>query len=155
MMAPAPNLPHPRHPKDVSNLQCNATPVELLKYLLLGGTNFLLTLGCFAFLTKVMNTNYLLSLIAAWLVGMIFMYVTNFLWVFTANGSLQFDARFLRFIGVGVLSISANTAALGVIVEHWLTDPFWTQMALMPLVVLINFTATKYFSLRVGGGAPK
>lgn len=128
--------------------QSKRTLVELVRYLLLGGTNFFLTLSIFAFLTKAMGVNYLVSLIVAWLVGMLFMYVTNFLWVFTANGRLLFDDRFLRFIGVGILSITANSVALRAIVEHWQTDAFWTQMALMPFVVVFNFVATKYFSLR-------
>lgn len=125
------------------------TLVELVRYLLLGGANFFLTLAIFAVLTKAVGVNYLVSLIAAWLVGMLFMYVTNFLWVFTANGRLLFDDRLVRFIGVGILSITTNSAALRAIVEHWQSDPFWTQMALMPFVVVFNFAATKYFSLRV------
>ena len=131
------------------------TRVELVRYLLLGGTNFFLTLGIFAVLTKAMGVNYLVSLTVAWLVGMLFMYVTNFLWVFTANGRLQFDDRLARFIGVGILSITTNSAALRAIVAHWQTDPFWTQMALMPFVVVFNFATTKFFSLRVKAGETK
>jgi putative flippase GtrA len=130
-----------------------STPFQFAKYFVLGGVNFLLTLGVFSGLLHLARVNYILSLIGSWFVGMLFMYVTNFIWVFRGNGTLRFDDRFLRFLGVGVASITMNGAALGVIVETWGTDPFWTQMALIPVAVIFNFSATKYFSLKVRGRA--
>ncbi len=127
-----------------------AIRIEMLKYLVLGGVNFLLTMAVFTGLLRLLGVNYLLSLIGAWLIGMLFMYVTSFVWVFKDNGGLRFDARFVKFASVGVLSIVFNTAILAMIVEGWSTDPFWTQMALLLVIVPFNFLATKFFSLRLG-----
>ncbi|PZQ96948.1 MAG: hypothetical protein DI533_15455 [Cereibacter sphaeroides] len=124
------------------------TRIEVLKYLLLGGVNFFLTLAIFTGMFRVAGVNYIVALVGAWAAGMLFMYVTNFVWVFRHDGPLRFDDRFRKFAAVGVLSISANTVILSMIVEVWSTDPFWTQMALLPLVVAFNFAATKHFSLR-------
>jgi putative flippase GtrA len=126
-----------------------STRSQIAKYFVLGGFNFFLTLGVFSGLLHVIGVNYVLSLIGSWFVGMLFMYVTNFIWVFSDNGALRFDERFLRFLSVGVTSITMNSAVLSAIVETWETDPFWTQIALTPFVVMFNFSATKYFALKL------
>ena len=38
--------------------------------------------------------------------------------------------------------------ALGYIVEHTDFDPFYVQLALIPFIVVFNFSTAKYWSLR-------
>ncbi len=124
------------------------TVVEFAKYILLGGANFFLSLAVFALGTRLLMLHYILALVLAWFVGIVFMYVTNSIWVFKSSGPLLFDLRFRRFLGVGVVSVTLNSLALHLLVQSWDADPFWAQIALLPMVVLFNFAMTKYFSLR-------
>lgn len=124
-----------------------ARHVEIAKYIFLGGLNFLLTFTVFNFLLNNFAIHYNLALFASWFVGMVFMYTTNFVWVFRGQGSFRFDIRFFRFLLVGIVSISCNMLALSLVVTVWNTDPFWTQMLLLPAIVAFNFLATKHFSL--------
>jgi putative flippase GtrA len=86
---------------------------------------------------------------------MVFMYVMNFVWVFRDQGALQFDARFLKFLLVGIVSITCNMAVLSLIVSAWATDPFWTQILLLPAIVAFNFLAMKYFSFALDAKAAR
>ena len=95
-----------------------------------------------------MSVNYLLSLCAAWIVGLLFSYVLNFSWVFKPEQKIQFKARFLRYFLASVVSIVLNMLILSYIVEHTDFDPFYVQMALIPLIVVFNFSTAKYWALR-------
>jgi putative flippase GtrA len=121
---------------------------EATKFTLVGAANFALTFIVFTAMLKVLGVNYLLSLGAAWVVGMLFSYVLNFSWVFKPEQKIQFRARFVRFSLAGALSIALNMLVLSYIVERSDFDPFYVQMALIPLIFIFNFSTAKYWSLR-------
>ena len=125
--------------------------IEATKFTLVGAANFALTFIIFTAMLKLLGVNYLLSLVAAWVAGMLFSYVLNFAWVFKPEQKIQFSARFLRFFLASVLSIALNILALSYIVEHTDFDPFYVQIALIPFIVIFNFSTAKYWSLRGSG----
>jgi putative flippase GtrA len=122
--------------------------IEITKFTLVGAANFALTFIIFTVMLKTMGVNYLLSLLAAWVVGMFFSYILNFVWVFRPEQEIRFKARFVRFFLAGFLSVMVNMLALSYIAEHTGLDPFYIQIALIPFVVVINFSSAKYWSLR-------
>ena len=122
--------------------------VQALKFSGLGAVNFVLTFLVFTVLLEVLLVNYIISLFLAWFTGMLFMYVTNFVWVFQSRSSLRFDARFVKFLATGIISITGNMLALHFLVEHVGAAPFFMQILLIPPVVGFNFLAAKYFSFR-------
>lgn len=122
--------------------------IEITKFTLVGAANFILTFIVFTTMLKVVSLNYLLSLVAAWVVGMCFSYALNFLWVFKPEQTIQFKDRFLKFFLASVVSIVLNMLILSYVVEHTDFDPLYVQMALIPLIVIFNFSTAKYWSLR-------
>jgi putative flippase GtrA len=122
--------------------------IEVTKFTLVGAANFILTFVVFTALLKVLQVNYLLSLVAAWAVGVIFSYIWNFVWVFKPEQNIQFNARLLRFFLASVLSMASNALVLSYIVEHTDFDPFYIQIALIPFIVILNFSTAKFWSLR-------
>lgn len=122
--------------------------VEALKFLVVGGANFFLTLAIFSASLRLLHLNYVIALGFAWLVGMFFSYVCNFAWVFKPEEKVRFNASFVRFFSAHLLSVVLNMLALSLIVETQGFDPFWTQICLIPFIVVFNFTAAKYWSLR-------
>jgi len=122
--------------------------IEAAKFTLVGAANFALTFILFTLMLKVLGVNYVLSLGATWVVGMLFSYVLNFAWVFKPEQKIQFRTRFVRFFLASVLSIALNILALSYIVERTDFDPFYVQMALMPFIVIFNFSTAKLWSLR-------
>lgn len=124
--------------------------IEVTKFTLVGAANFALTFLVFTSMLKIMGVNYLLSLAAAWVVGMFFSYVLNFVWVFKPELEIQFKARFVRFFLAGLLSVVLNMLALSYLVERTGFDPFYVQIVLIPLVVVFNFATAKFWSLKAG-----
>ena len=121
--------------------------VEATKFTLVGAANFALTFIVFSVMLKVLSVNYLLSLGAAWVVGMLFSYVMNFSWVFKPEQKIQFKARFVKFFLASAFSIAMNMLLLSYIVEQTKFDPFYVQMVLIPLIIVFNFSTAKFWSL--------
>jgi len=129
---------------------------EITKFVLVGAANFLLTLLVFTTMLKILAINYLVSLGTSWVVGTVFSFMLNFSWVFRPEHQLEhqpeqtmrFKARFVKFFLAGLVSILLNMLALSLIVEHSSFDPFFVQLALIPLVVVFNFSTAKFWSLR-------
>lgn len=126
----------------------NQLRIEVTKFTLVGAANFVLTFIVFSVMLKVMVINHLISLATAWFFGMIFSYVASFVWVFKPEKTIQFRSRFVKFLSTGLMSLVLNMLALDYLVKSTLLDPFYLQLLLIPLVVIFNFTATKFWSLR-------
>lgn len=126
--------------------------LEAFRFLLVGGANFVLTFLVFFSMFKLWHVNHLISLVVSWAVGMGFSYALNFTWVFKPEEQLQFRARFAKYFAAGLVSILLNLLTLHLIVESTGYDPFYVQCALIPLIVIFNFTTAKFWSLRAPSG---
>ncbi len=123
---------------------------EALRFLLVGGANFVLTLVVFYTLLRFARAHHLVALFSAWAVGMIFSYVLNFTWVFKPHEKLRFRSRFAKYFAAHLASISMNMLILQAAVSATGRDPFIIQCALIPFIVLFNYSTAKFWSLRGG-----
>ena len=122
--------------------------LEVTKFTIVGAANFLLTFIIFFLLTKIVELNYLVSLVTASVIGVVFTYTFNYIWVFQSKEKLRFKSRFIKYLFANFLSILLNVIALKAIVENTGFDPFYCQMALIPFIIIINFSTAKFWSLR-------
>ncbi len=109
------------------------------------------TFVVFTLALKVLITGYVAALILSWTTGNILTYALNFLWVFRPEARLTFRGRFLKYMAAGALSVSLNLLALTALVELGRFDPFWSQVALIPFIIVFNFSSAKFWSLRKDG----
>ena len=121
---------------------------ETTKFIIVGGANFVLTFVIFFALFKILHINYLVALSASWAVGILFSYVLNFTWVFKPEERVQFKARLAKYFLASLVSLLLNLLTLRWLVGLTGYDPFWVQCALMPLIVVFNFSTAKFWSLR-------
>lgn len=131
-----------------------ANATEMAKYLVTGGLNAVLT--CLVYLAGlyVFRIHYLAALVAAFLVGVVFTYVLNFVWVFRPESRLSFRRRFVQYVSSNAGTFAVNLAALYYLVDVAGGDPFWSQVVLMVAIVAANFLLAKYWSLRKARGGP-
>ena len=119
---------------------------EAVKFTIVGALNFVLTLAVFTAALKVFHVNYLLSLVTAWAVGLIFSYSLNFSWVFASERKIEYKKNFPKYFLANLVSIGTNMSVLHYIVAHTGFDPFDVQMALIPCIVIFNFCTAKYWA---------
>lgn len=122
--------------------------IEFSKFTVVGGINFVFTFMMFFFAVKVAKINYLVALMVVSLLGMVLTYSLNYIWVFKPEESIKFRGRLVKYILAGTLSISLNMLILHYVVERTGFDPFYTQILLIPLIVVFNFSTAKFWSLR-------
>lgn len=122
--------------------------IEAFRFLIVGGANFVLTFLVFYGLLRIARVDYLVSLFVSWAVGMAFSYTLNFTWVFRPEEKLEFKSRLAKYFAANLASILLNMLALRAIVRATGCDPFWVQCALIPLIVVFNYSTAKFWSLR-------
>lgn len=122
--------------------------VQVTKFTIVGIVNTVLTFIVFFLLLKVFTVNYIVSLICTWIVGILFSYLFNYLWVFKPEQQIKFKERFIKYTLCYLLSFASNIIILNYIVEHKKFDPLLVQTALIPFIAIFNFSVTKYWSLR-------
>lgn len=122
--------------------------LEAFRFLLVGGANFVLTFVVFYTLLRIVGADYLVALFTSWAIGMAFSYTLNFTWVFKPEEKLEFRAHLAKYFAANLVSILLNMLALRLIVEATGHDPFWVQCALIPLIVVFNYSTAKFWSLR-------
>lgn len=132
----------------LSKIASSAALTELLRYLMTGGLNAILTFLVFIAGLYVLHIHYLLALIVAFLAGTIFTYVLNFSWVFRPETDFTFRRRFFKYLFPNVGTFAINLLALYILVDYWGGDPFVCQVVLMFLVVVANFLFAKYWAFR-------
>lgn len=120
---------------------------QLAQFSMVGAANFFLTFCIFYGLLK-LGTHYLIALSAAWIIGNIFTYVFNFVWVFRPEEKLEFRKRLPKYMLANGASFALNLLLLNLIVELSGWDPFYVQIFLVPLVVIINFLTSRFWSMR-------
>jgi len=122
--------------------------VELSKFTIVGIINTALTTVIFLLLLRLFKINYLSALTCTWTFGILFSYVLNYLWVFKPEERIQFRDRFVKYSAANLLTFGLNFLALRYIVEHSGFDPFYVQITLIPAIFVINFSSSKFWSLR-------
>jgi putative flippase GtrA len=126
--------------------------LEFSKFTLVGGVNFVFTFILFYLCVRIFEINYLISLILVSLLGMVLTYYLNHSWVFKPEDKFAFKTRFWKYLFSGFLSIGLNVLALHYAVTKTGFDPFYVQIALIPLIVVFNFSTAKFWSLRRKSG---
>ena len=121
---------------------------EALRFLIVGGANFLLTLIVFYSMLRLLRLHYLIALFTAWLAGTVFSYALNFTWVFKPEEKLRFRERFTKYLAASLISILLNMLTLHFLVDATGHDPFLIQCALIPPIVIFNYSTAKFWSLR-------
>jgi putative flippase GtrA len=129
-------------------LRTKKTFVEIVKYGSTGTLNFLIGLGFYWLLVNIFKIDYRLAFLINWIIGMLITYSLNLIWVFKHQTKLEFKTEFLKFLIIYCSSFLFNFLILQYIVEKYKTDPLFTQIALLPAIVVYNFLGMKLWSFK-------
>lgn len=121
---------------------------QFIKYVFVGSLNFFVGLATFFLFLRIMELNYLVSFSLSWIIGLLFTYVINFVWVFKPEEKLNFRSRLLTYFLVYLTSYGINLLLLKLLTDYTGGDPFYLQFLIIPVVMLINFSGIKYWSLK-------
>lgn len=137
---------------------------EVIMYVIFGVLTTLVNFGAFWLFTKILGEQlYLLNNAIAWVVGVVFAYITNKLFVFesksweiklvTKEVSEFFGARVLSFlVEEGGMLLFVSVLGLGdkalTIFGFTITGQFIVKILLAVIVVVLNYIFSKFFIFR-------
>ena len=121
--------------------------MNFTKYSIVGILNAALTITIYIVLLNMICFNYLISFTLAWMIGVLFTYVVNFIYVFKPEEKLTFKKRLLKYFLVYLTSYIISAGLLSLLVDHFIFDPVISQFFVIPIIVAINFTGIKYWAL--------
>jgi putative flippase GtrA len=123
-------------------------PIQFIKYLFVGTINFFFGLVVYFICLRLFGFHYILSLIISWALGIVLTYTINFLWVFKPEEKITFASRLIYYAIVYFISLAANIFLLKMVAEKFISDPFYAQLTIIPIIIFINFTGFKYWALK-------
>jgi putative flippase GtrA len=116
-------------------------------FLLVGGVNTVFGYLCFAALLAVLGQqHYMVALVCAYIIGVLFAFVMYRFVVFQVRGHVLSDLW--RFSMVYVVSLSVNLVLLPVLVEIFRLPALLAQALIVSVTSVISWLAHKHFSFR-------
>ena len=120
---------------------------EGMRYLIFGALSTVINILVFAICSKVIHLETIRSNIIAWIVAVLFAYVTNKWWVFKSKVSNKKELfkEIMSFFSARVFTLIVETAFLWVVIDklNWSEIPM--KIISNILVIILNFILSKIF----------
>ncbi|WP_251551943.1 GtrA family protein [Neobacillus muris] len=119
---------------------------EMISYIIFGVLTTLVNIVCYAVLAKFFNIDYKIATSIAWLISVIFAFVTNKIFVFNSKdmGFKVLVKELLSFLFFRLLSYGIDLGMMIVLVEWIAMDDMLAKILANIVVVIINFFASKF-----------
>jgi putative flippase GtrA len=120
---------------------------EILLYLFFGGMTTLVNYISYALFTDIFHINYLISNALAWLLSVLFAYITNKIYVFESKttGFSEILKELSAFIGCRIFSGVIDMAVMYIGVNLLSLNDKIIKIAANVIVVILNYVFSKLF----------
>ena len=119
---------------------------QIMKFIFVGGTAFVIDYLVMVFLTEVFHINYLVSSVISFCVSVIYNYIMSTVWVFEVDKEKSKTQTFAMFIILSVIGLLINTVVMWLLVDGTNLMPYTIAKILATGVVMVyNFISRKIF----------
>ena len=120
---------------------------EKILYVIFGILTTIVNLIAYYLFSNIININYLMSNTIAWIISVVFAYITNKFFVFN-NSDINKDViieEFIKFMNCRLISGLSEVVLLFLFVDLLLMNDIVAKLIIGVLVALINFIFSKVF----------
>ena len=120
---------------------------EIILYLIFGVLTTIVNLIAYYLFSNIININYLISNAIAWIISVVFAYITNKFFVFNSyyiNKDVIIE-EFIKFMNCRLISGLSEVVLLFLFVDLLLMNDIVAKLIIGVLVALINFIFSKVF----------
>lgn len=116
-------------------------------YLFFGGLSTLLNIIIFFILNTVISINYQVSNVIAWIVVVIFAYITNKIWVFESktNSKGELIKETISFLTARIITLVIEFILLYLFIEKFLMLEILAKIIINAIVIVLNYIFSKLF----------
>ena len=115
---------------------------HLTLYIIFGVLTTLVNISVYLFLTKICGVNYLISNIIAWVLSVLFAYITNRRWVFESESHNILKEMSLFFSG-RLFSGIVDTLLMFLFIDILFIDDFISKIIIQVIVIVLNYLFSK------------
>ena len=117
---------------------------EVLMYLVFGGLTTLVNIVAFFILRKLSVSVYISNLIA-WVVAVLFAFITNKLFVFESKDKSKIGKELISFFGFRILSLGVDMGAMYLLLQVINTGEVFAKIMANIIVIILNYIFSKLF----------
>jgi putative flippase GtrA len=114
---------------------------KFIKFGFIGIINTAITIASYAFLVYVMDVNFIIANIIAYMLGMINSYIWNKNWVFRVKESNL--GIYVKFFVINLAMLGLNSLGLFILVDTYHLNKLIAQLVVVGLGMVLNFFLTK------------
>lgn len=120
---------------------------ELLLYLFFGALTTLINIVVFALFTEAVALDELIANLIAWVVAVLFAYVTNRIWVFNSHckNALLLIKEILSFYSGRIFTLLVEEFILWLFIKQLLLAALPIKIAAQVLIIVLNYIISKLF----------
>ena len=117
---------------------------EIINYLIFGGLTTLISIITYALFAKVFHIDYLISNVLAWIIAVLFAYITNKMFVFESKSKKNIK-EITSFFFFRIVSLIMEMVILYVFVDMLHIDDLVTKIIAQIIVIISNYVFSKVF----------
>ncbi len=119
---------------------------EMIMYIIMGIFTTAVNISSFYFLVEILDTDYKTATVIAWILSVLFAYITNKIYVFQQKTS---DMRSLMreltaFFSVRLLSLGIDLGMMILLVSQFHTNETLAKILDNVVIVVVNYIASKW-----------
>ena len=120
---------------------------EVIMYLIFGVLTTIINIVTYYLFSNILNINYLVSNALAWILSVIFAYITNKIYVFESNTNKAMDVlkEIISFVGFRIVSGLIDMGFMYITVSILLLNDTIMKILSNVVVVILNYVFSKLF----------
>lgn len=116
---------------------------QIRRFLVVGGTAFLIDFGTLWLLTEAAGINYLLSNVISFTISVVYNYLLSTLWVFGCSKTKSKSFEAIVFIVLSIIGLGINQLLMYVAVELFYLNYLLSKIGATGVVMVFNFITRK------------
>ena len=118
---------------------------ESIMYLIFGILTVIINISSYIFITRILKLEILTSNIIAWIIAVIFAYITNKLYVFQSKTrtNKELIKEFSSFVSCRVLSLLLEIILMYIMIDIMFINDFIVKIFTNIIVIVLNYILSK------------
>ncbi len=123
---------------------------EVLLYLFFGGLTTVISIGSYSYCDVVLHIDPLIANIISWILAVLFAYVTNKIWVFSAQtyGMGELLSEMMHFFGGRLFTLVLEEVILFIFINKLHFNSILVKIAAQFMVLVLNYIISKLIVFR-------
>lgn len=118
---------------------------EIIMYIIFGGLTTLINITCFVLINKVGVFHYQITNIIAWIISVLFAFVTNKYFVFNSKSKSNLLKESVKFYGSRLISLAFDIVLMYILIDLINSNDLIAKIITNIFVIIINYVISKKF----------